>query len=46
MFALIATILIALFACGVNTGPVHLGWLGSAFLAAHHVVGEWSPWRR
>lgn len=46
MLALVATILIAVYALGGTVGEVHLGWLGLAFLAAHFVIDEWSPWRR
>lgn len=46
MLALIACVLSALAAFGVQAADVHLGWLGAAFLCAHFVLGEWSPWRR
>lgn len=46
MLALVAAILLAVYSLGGSFDEVHLGWLGLAFLATHHVLGEWSPWRR
>lgn len=45
MFALVATILLTVYALGGTFSEVHLGWLGAAFLALHEVVG-WAPWRQ
>lgn len=46
MFALIAVILAGIAAVEPRIGEVSLLPLAVAFLALHHVVGEWSPWRR
>lgn len=41
MCALIACIMLTLYAFGINPDSFHLGWLGLAVLALALVVGNW-----
>lgn len=45
MFALVAAIVFGVAALGGHVAHVSLTAAGLFFLALHHVVGEWSPWR-
>lgn len=46
MFAVIAAIVFGIATVESAVGEVSLVPAGLCLLAIHHVVGEWSPWRR